>query len=749
MSRVSEQWSRAKSSSQGRPDANLANDANNLGGIAAEEYATKKYVQDYHNGKEENLKQYVDSQDASVLEQAKEYTNSQIRNQDFSNFAEISDLQVLNNNLTSQIEQGLNAQKQYTDQKTQAIVDDVNANFQDVNGAISTLNGNVNNLFQSVSNGKSLIAGAITDKGVPTSASDSYSTMAGNIRAIPSGGGSGTDPNYVNTSDGTATAEDIKVGKAAYVKGQKIYGTLIAQAEEGLPTYGTDTSNATATAADIVWGKTAYARGQLITGTLLNNDVEEIYGLNTDNIEVKPFTSNTKDITGEIDIKTYLIAFSKDMNYCVRCVSENNSSTPKYIESFQVTEDGFAYNASTSMGGEVSYKKYRYTLSELGIEEDEEIMSIAFGAPFETNKCYLYFLTRKNVADTSIKKVTCKLYVKEYHLNDNGVIGKEYNNQNVVDLEKEVYTKNLTAFSNSQIVTFNNSANSFLILEGSNQQSFSMNTNIYKGNILSNQINIENSYSFTVPARNSFGGRNNYKISQNDRYVYPFEGNHGTTYAYSIIAFLDNNGNVEELKSVSNYGLTYIPEIDTFIGATGNPENACEFKFNENYEKNEIKKFTLNSSGYTPKIIPINNKIISIIENSNKNYETIYVYNKALEEIQDGEEIIYSKSFIGGGEKDTGNSSVNRRMTFISDNFSKIYSTLNHNMRTSSCQSTFKQILLSNDTQNIIGVKYKNKSFYAPKGQLTAIATDVATGKTFIGQNGTVETGTMEVTENE
>lgn len=39
-------------------------------------------------------------------------------------------------------------------------------------------------VFQSVSNGKELIADAITDKGVSTSATDSFSTMAGNITSL-------------------------------------------------------------------------------------------------------------------------------------------------------------------------------------------------------------------------------------------------------------------------------------------------------------------------------------------------------------------------------------------------------------------------------------------------------------------------------------------------------------------------------------------------------------------------------------
>lgn len=191
MSKVSEQWSKANAKNQGRTDSNLSNDSNHLGGIPADEYATKEYVQEYHNTKEGSLKDYVDKQDQSILNEAKEYTNSQIRNQDFSSFAKLTDVQALDKKLSEDIEAGDNAQKAYTDQKTNAIVKDVNANFQDVENSINTLNGTVNELFQSVSSGKGVVAEAITDKGVPTSANDSFNTMATNIRAIPTSGGGG------------------------------------------------------------------------------------------------------------------------------------------------------------------------------------------------------------------------------------------------------------------------------------------------------------------------------------------------------------------------------------------------------------------------------------------------------------------------------------------------------------------------------------------------------------------------------
>lgn len=52
----------------------------------------------------------------------------------------------------------------------------------DVEGALAEL-------FLSVSDGKTLVAAAITDKGVATAAGDSFSTMATNIGSIVTGGG--------------------------------------------------------------------------------------------------------------------------------------------------------------------------------------------------------------------------------------------------------------------------------------------------------------------------------------------------------------------------------------------------------------------------------------------------------------------------------------------------------------------------------------------------------------------------------
>lgn len=66
------------------------------------------------------------------------------------------------------------------------IIKDTDNNF-----TATHVEGALKELFQSASNGKTLIANAITGKGVATNASDSFQTMATNIKNISSGSGGG------------------------------------------------------------------------------------------------------------------------------------------------------------------------------------------------------------------------------------------------------------------------------------------------------------------------------------------------------------------------------------------------------------------------------------------------------------------------------------------------------------------------------------------------------------------------------
>lgn len=66
------------------------------------------------------------------------------------------------------------------------LINNVTKYVEDVDKKVDVVEKRVEDCFQSVSNGKRLIAEAITGKGIVTSANDTFMTMADNINNIPS-----------------------------------------------------------------------------------------------------------------------------------------------------------------------------------------------------------------------------------------------------------------------------------------------------------------------------------------------------------------------------------------------------------------------------------------------------------------------------------------------------------------------------------------------------------------------------------
>lgn len=146
-----------------------------------------------------------------------------------------------------------------------------------------------NDLFQSVSNGKTLVASAITDKGITTDATDTFATMANNIQLIETG---------TDTSDATALVTDVLINKTFYANNEKLTGTMVnngavtsslnAGGSYTIPKgyhngSGKVTANSlasqtsgTATAGQILFGQTAYVNGNIVTGTMVNYGITNI-----------------------------------------------------------------------------------------------------------------------------------------------------------------------------------------------------------------------------------------------------------------------------------------------------------------------------------------------------------------------------------------------------------------------------------------------------------------------------------------
>lgn len=123
-----------------------------------------------------------------------------------------------------------------------------------------------NELKTSVSDGKTAIAAAVTDKGVNTAASDSFSTMASNIRSITGKGPIAVSYNYlsftlINDTSFKITSDYFSGMKSLYDSGRRLQMSIPIHA-----TYMGSDNFSSASGNDIISflnGATSYSSSNL------------------------------------------------------------------------------------------------------------------------------------------------------------------------------------------------------------------------------------------------------------------------------------------------------------------------------------------------------------------------------------------------------------------------------------------------------------------------------------------------------
>lgn len=138
------------------------------------------------------------------------------------------------------------------------------------------LNTSLQEVFTSVSSGKSLIAAAITDKGVETAADATFAVMAENISNIPTGGGGSpytVEFKYNGTANGSNTYTITEKGYYLMIAGYSFGGSASITLPEGVTALYSDEVSA----SDVYSGVTRYRGVKVVIAELDVDDVVTMY----------------------------------------------------------------------------------------------------------------------------------------------------------------------------------------------------------------------------------------------------------------------------------------------------------------------------------------------------------------------------------------------------------------------------------------------------------------------------------------
>ena len=624
-----------------------------------------------------------------------------------------------------------------------------NANFSSTN-----INDGMNELFISVSNGKAIVAAAITGKGIETASDASFKTMADNINAILTF--------TEGTSGGTATAQDIMYGKTAYARGGLIVGNYIPL----------DTSDATATAADIAYGKTAYARDQLLVGTLVGFDTSDATATPYDILQGKSAYVGTGKIDGILKINEDTGEPSYDIGAVEKVYSSNpdtvkiqsldalaprmtaftyyNDPAGKYYYWYKIT---FSMTSTTSiistsstlkitnettnetktfgLINDLKIKGLTSDTDEQGSTENLRLYDVAITKEGEYS--YLALIIFAQRSNTSIADYT--LILIPFTSNGNHIDQFIFDTENI----KYYYLNSLSKYKNS-IITNYNTNKTLTISENKTRMAINL---LREGNY--SVILFLNIDPITL-AMNKINEISSYSGNDiTDMIIFP-SSNPNIAYSKEFLFVFKENNNISSFKLVSkesnakssNFAIsedgTHYVEI-FYLQSGSNYSNYISYgALNINYENGSVTQTKIARIAFPiltseiERVEIINNPFfmgnskILITNYTNTDSQTVCIAYKVNFENENVFEPIV----------DTEDRAYTQNMSSYAGTNCAIIDSV--------------KFIIAPDYTNVIGLKFNNEYYYKQeKGILSATPSDVTTGKTFIGYNGEIETGTMEV----